>query len=286
MTNKYFFHQVDVFSKEPLLGNPLAVVHGADDLPKAQMAQFANWNNLSETTYIQKPVHPLADYRVRIFTPNTELPFAGHPTLGSCYAWLENGGVPKSTEFIYQECEVGLIKIRRENDLLSFSAPALLRTGPLDQETLENLLTALDLTSADVVQHQWVDNGPGWCALMLRSAEHVLRIKPDAQKLKSFKVGLIGPYSNSNEIDFEVRAFVVPFGITEDPVTGSLNAGIASWLINSGLSNTLLKNSTNTYTVSQGTALGRRGRVFVKKVGQDIWIGGNVVSCIQGSVRL
>jgi PhzF family phenazine biosynthesis protein len=283
---KYIFHQVDVFTKDPLFGNPLAVVHGADDLAQTQMAKFANWNNLSETTYIQKPINPLADYRVRIFTPTTELPFAGHPTLGSCYAWLENGGVPKSSEFIYQECEIGLIKIRRENDLFSFSAPNLIRTGPLEQDTLKNLLVALDLKPADVVHHQWVDNGPGWCALMLRSSEHVLSIKPDPEKLKGFKVGLIGPYLNSNEIDFEVRAFVVPFGITEDPVTGSLNAGIASWLLNSALSKDLLKNSPYSYTVSQGTALGRRGRVFVKKLGQDIWVGGNVVSCIQGSVHL
>ncbi len=279
MIKNYLFSQVDVFTHQPLLGNPLAVVHSADDLSDHRMAQFANWTNLSETTFLLNPVNPLADYRVRIFTPSTELPFAGHPTLGSCYAWLANGGTPKSSDFIIQECEIGLIKIRRDKDLLSFAAPPLIRTGPLDGSTLVKLADALGVNEADITAHQWVDNGPGWCAVMLKTAELVLSIKPDASKLKEFKLGVIGPYPSGGECDYEVRAFVVPFGITEDPVTGSLNAGIASWMTNSGL-------SKDNYTVSQGTALGRQGRVYIQKAAGDVWVGGHVAACVKGSVSI
>ena len=279
MFKDFSFHQVDVFTDQPLLGNPLAVVHQANDLSPAQMAQFANWTNLSETTFLLAPTDASADYKVRIFTPSAELSFAGHPTLGSCFAWLENGGRPKSSEFIIQECGVGLIKIRREKTFLSFAAPKLIKSGALDENTLLNLVDALGLNPEDIVLHQWVDNGPGWCAVMLKTAEQVLSIKPDVQKLQGFKLGVIGPYPKGSETDFEVRAFVVPLGITEDPVTGSLNAGLASWLINAGLVG-------ESYSVSQGTALGRKGRVFIKKTGDDIWIGGQVASCVKGTVSL
>ena len=279
MAKDYLFHQVDVFTNQPLFGNPLAVVHSADDLSDDRMSQFANWTNLSETTFLLNPINPLADYRVRIFTPSRELAFAGHPTLGSCHAWLANAGTPKSSDFIIQECEIGLIKIRRDKDLLSFAAPPLIRTGPLEKSTLVQLADALGVNESDITAHQWVDNGPGWCAVMLKSAEHVLSIKPDALKLKEFKVGVIGPYPSAGDCDYEVRAFVVPFGITEDPVTGSLNAGIASWMTSSRL-------SMDNYTVSQGTALGRRGRVFIQKMGGDIWVGGHVAGCIKGTVSL
>jgi len=279
MAKSYSFHQVDVFTNQPLLGNPLAVVHHADDLSTMQMQQFANWTNLSETTFLLKPSNPLADYRVRIFTPSAELPFAGHPTLGSCHAWMASGGKPKSNDFIFQECAVGLIKIRIEGDLLSFAAPNLIRTGALDEMTRTQLADGLNIFPDDIVMHQWVDNGPGWCAVMLKSADKVLSLEPDLAKLKGFKVGVIGPYPPNSEVNFEVRAFIVPYGINEDPVTGSLNAGIAKWLINAGLVG-------EGYVVSQGTALRRKGRVFVKRVGEDIWIGGHVTHCIEGMVHI
>jgi len=277
MTKKYAFHQVDVFTDKPLKGNPLAVVHRADDLSEKQMAEFANWTNLSETTYLLSPTNHLADYKLRIFSPSSELPFAGHPTLGSCYAWLAKGGKPKSGSCIIQECGVGLIKIRQDGARLSFSAPKLIKSGALDETTLNNLARGLGVQVSDFIDHQWVDNGPGWCAVMLKTAEQVLAIRPDKELLKDYKVGVIGPYAKGHDTNFEVRAFVMPFGINEDPVTGSLNAGIASWLINANL-------VAKSYTVSQGTVLGRNGRIFIEKVGEDIWIGGEIVPCIEGTV--
>ena len=277
MTKKYPFHQLDVFTDQALMGNPLAVVHGADELTEKQMAKFANWTNLSETTYLLKPSNELADYKVRIFTPSSELPFAGHPTLGTCYAWLANGGKPKSGDFIIQECGVGLIKIRRDGTKLSFAAPKLIKSGSLDEATLGKIAKGLGVNITDIVHHQWVDNGPGWCAVMLKTAEQVLAIVPDKQLLKAFKVGVIGPYLGGGETDFEVRAFVIPLGVDEDPVTGSLNAGIATWLIGDDLAG-------DSYTVSQGKALGRNGKIFINKIDDEIWVGGEVVGCIEGSV--
>ncbi len=279
MTQAYSFHQLDVFTHQALMGNPLAVVHAADDLSPELMARFANWTHLSETCFLLKPCHELADYKVRIFTPTVELAFAGHPTLGSCYAWLAQGGQPKSKDFIVQECGVGLIKIRQNGQQLSFAAPALIKSGPLEDAILSQLAQGLGVALSDITHHQWVDNGPGWCVVMLKTHEAVLAIRPDPQLLKDFKVGVMGPYPSGGDADYEVRAFAIPAGITEDPVTGSLNAGIARWLMREQMVG-------ERYSVSQGKALGRRGQIFIEKVGDDIWVGGEVVSCIVGEVSL
>jgi PhzF family phenazine biosynthesis protein len=275
--NTYRFHQLDVFSEKPLLGNALAVVHDASSLTDPAMAAFARWTNLSETTFLQAPSSREADYKVRIFTPENELPFAGHPTLGSCWAWLSAGGQPKSKEFIVQECGVGLVKIRRDGKRLAFAAPPLRRTGNIEEETLNKIAAGLGILRNDILGHQWVDNGPGWCAVMLKSAAAVLAVKPDYPKLLGLSLGLVGPQPKGSETHFEVRAFVPSLGVPEDPVTGSLNASIAQWLIGSG-------QAPDHYVVTQGTAMQRNGRVFIDKVGNEIWVGGHVVACVEGSV--
>jgi PhzF family phenazine biosynthesis protein len=273
------FTQLDVFSAVPLKGNPLAVVHTAQGLSEGTMAAFARWTNLSETTFLLPPADPDADYRVRIWTPGGELPFAGHPTLGSCHAWLAAGGVPQQGGVVVQECGVGLVRIRRSGGRLAFAAPPLRRTGPLDAEGLARIVRGLGIAAADVLHHQWVDNGPGWCAVMLRSAAQVLAVQPDWAVLGALKLGLIGAQAAGADTAFEVRAFVPGLGVPEDPVTGSLNAGLAQWLIGAGL-------APPAYVAAQGAALGRAGRVFVEQNGADIWIGGDVVTCIEGTVAL
>jgi len=275
MTN-YRFRQVDVFSAEPLKGNPLAVVHGADDWSDARMADFARWTNLSETTFLLAPTNPAADYRVRIFTTMRELPFAGHPTLGTCHAWLEAGGIPQG-EHIVQECEAGLVRIRRDGKRLAFAAPPLLRSGPLEDDLVERIVDGLGLDPDDVIGHQWVDNGPGWSAVLLRDRETLLDIRPDLGKILGMKLGIVARWGG--EADFEVRAFIPGDGMPEDPVTGSLNAGIAQWLIGADI-------APSRYVASQGTVLGRAGRVHVQQEGNDIWIGGDVVTCIEGGLTL
>jgi PhzF family phenazine biosynthesis protein len=271
------FHQLDVFTDTPYLGNPLAVVHDAQGLSNARMAAFARWTNLSETTFLLPPTDPQADYRVRIFTPGGELPFAGHPTLGSCHAWLTAGGAPRSHDTIVQQCGVGLVRIRRDGPRLAFAAPPLRRTGPVDDALLARIAAALGLTKSEILAHQWVDNGPGWCAVMLGSAERVLAVRPDWAALGDVKLGLIGPQPAGSDTDFEVRAFVPTLGVPEDPVTGSLNAGLAQWLMGAGL-------AASNYTVRQGTALGRAGKVFLDRIGNDIWVGGQVADCVAGTV--
>ncbi|ODT36900.1 MAG: phenazine biosynthesis protein PhzF [Lautropia sp. SCN 70-15] len=271
------FHQLDVFTDTPYLGNPLAVVHDAQGLSDARMAAFARWTNLSETTFLLPPTDPQADYRVRIFTPGGELPFAGHPTLGSCHAWLTAGGAPRSHDTIVQQCGVGLVRIRRDGPRLAFAAPPLRRTGPVDDALLARIAAALGLTKSEILAHQWVDNGPGWCAVMLGSAERVLAVRPDWAALGDVKLGLIGSQPAGSDTDFEVRAFVPTLGVPEDPVTGSLNAGLAQWLMGAGL-------AASNYTVRQGTALGRAGKVFLDRIGNDIWVGGQVADCIAGTV--
>ncbi|RVU49572.1 PhzF family phenazine biosynthesis protein [Rubrivivax rivuli] len=274
------FHQVDVFTAVPLKGNPLAVVHAAQGLGDAAMAAFARWTNLSETTFLLPPEHPQADYRVRIFTPGGELPFAGHPTLGSCWAWLAAGGQPQRSDVVVQECGVGLVRVKRDGTRLAFAAPPLRRTGPLEPELLQRITTALGLRAADVLGHQWVDNGPGWCALMLRSAAEVLAVKPDWAVLGNVKLGLVGAQPAGHDARFEVRAFVPGLGVPEDPVTGSLNAGLAQWLVGAGL-------APPAYVAAQGTALGRDGRVHVQRdEAGDLWIGGDVAAVIEGEVVL
>ncbi|MEY2620586.1 MAG: hypothetical protein RIT26_406 [Pseudomonadota bacterium] len=273
------FHQLDVFTDRPMRGNPLAVVHEAQGLSDADMAALARWTHLSETTFVLPPTDPGADYRVRIFTPGGELPFAGHPTLGTCQAWLWAGGQPRDPATIVQQCGVGLVRVRRDGPHLAFAAPPLRRTGPLDAPDLDTLCRALGLRPDQVQNHQWVDNGPGWCALMLRDAQTVLAVRPDLAALGTFKVGLIGPHPVGGVADFEVRAFVPAMGIGEDPVTGSLNAGLAQWLIGAGL-------APNPYRVRQGTCVGADGRVFLSSLGDDVWVAGQVVPCIQGQIEL
>ena len=275
---KHPFRQVDVFTAAPLLGNPVAVVHDADGITTEQMHAFTSWTNLSEATFLLPPTNPAADYRVRIFCPGRELPFAGHPTLGTCHAWLEAGGVPHG-EVIVQECGAGLVRIRRDGDVLAFAAPPLQRTGPLDEADVDRIARGLGLTRADIVDHQWCDNGPGWQAVLLESAEQVLAIEPDPALLAGLDVGVIGPHS-SGDIDAEVRAFFPGnSGLTEDPVTGSLNAALAQWLIGTG-------RLPDSYLAAQGTAMGRGGRVHVERVGDDIWIGGQCVTVIDGDVAI
>ena len=282
--SRHRFHQVDVFTARPLKGNPLAVVHGAADLDEATLAAFARWTNLSETTFLLPPTQAGAaagaDYRVRIFTPGGELPFAGHPTLGSCWAWLAAGGQPRDGGVVVQECGVGLVRVRRsEGGQLAFAAPPLRRTGPLDDALLARIHAALGLAPGAVLRHQWLDNGPGWCGVMLRSAAEVLAVRPDMAQLAGIKLGLLAAQPAGADSQFEVRAFVPDIGVPEDPVTGSLNAGIAQWLIGAGL-------APARYVAAQGAALGRAGRVHVQQQGADIWIGGDVVACIDGEVTL
>lgn len=272
------FRQVDVFTATPLLGNPVAVVEDAIDLSTEQMHAFTSWTNLSEATYLLAPTSEAADYRVRIFCPGRELPFAGHPTLGTCHAWLEAGGEPHG-DVIVQECGAGLVRIRREGDVLAFAAPPLQRGGPLDESDVARIAAGLGLSRADVVDHQWCDNGPGWMAVLLESADQVLRIHPDPHILAGLDVGVIGPHE-SGDVDYEVRAFFPGnSGLTEDPVTGSLNAALAQWLIGSG-------KAPESYLAAQGTAMGRAGRVHVMAEGEDIWIGGRCVTVIAGEVRI
>lgn len=271
------FKQVDVFSTVALKGNPVAVVLNADSLTDAQMADFARWTNLSETTFVLKPQNPEADYRLRIFTTLKELPFAGHPTLGSCHAWLEAGGTPKGEEII-QECSAGLIRIRRDAGQLAFTAPPLLRTGAVESELLQRICGGLGIELQAVVLARWVDNGPGWVALMLRDREQVLALNPDYAQLLGLSIGVVAPWNAAREGDeaqFEVRAFCAGEGMPEDPVTGSLNAGLAQWLIGEGL-------APARYVASQGTAMGRAGRVAIEQIGDDIWVGGSAVTCISG----
>jgi PhzF family phenazine biosynthesis protein len=274
---KRWFSQVNVFSTDPLGGNPLAVVHAAEGLSEAHMAALARWTNLSETTFLLPPTDPGADYRVRIFTPARELPFAGHPTLGSCHAWLAAGGKPRQPGVVVQQCGVGLVRVRSDGPRLAFAAPPLLRTGPLEPEVLAKIQKALALAPSDVVRHQWVDNGPGWCAVMLRSARQVLSLKPDWAALVPLKLGVVGPHESGHDAAFEVRAFVG--SAYEDPVTGSLNASLALWLIGAGL-------AKPAYVAAQGAALQRAGRVHVRKDGDEIWIGGDVVDVVRGEIDL
>jgi PhzF family phenazine biosynthesis protein len=286
--DKYRYTTVDVFTAEPLKGNALAVVHDAVGLSDATMQQFAQWTNLSETTFLLPPTDPKADYRVRIFFPTAELPFAGHPTLGSCHAWLAAGGKPRSRDEIVQQCGVGLVRVRRDGKRLAFAAPPLRRSGPVDDATVDSIARSLRIKRSAIHDSQWVSNGPGWVAVMLGSREELLALKPDLANFEPSdigvvapvpKVGAVAPLPNGEEALFEVRAFIGGGGPFEDPVTGSLQAGLAMWLIGSG-------RAPDRYVAVQGTALGRDGRVYVEKRGQDIWIGGDCVTLVEGKVEL
>ena len=271
------FRQVDVFTDTPYLGNALAVVLGADGLSDDQMRSFARWTNLSETTFVLAPRASGADYRVRIFTPTSELPFAGHPTLGTCHAWLEAGGRPAGADAIVQECDAGLITVRRTEAGLAFAAPPLVRGGPVDEPVAERVARGLGISRSDMVDIQWADNGPGWVAVLLASAEAVLAIQPGPLEMD---IGVAGPYPAGSPEALEVRAFSPQISGAEDPVTGSLNASLAQWLLGTG-------RLTAPYVASQGTAMGRRGRVHISQDGDgQVWVGGGTVTCIDGTVRL
>ena len=273
------FSQVDVFASELTSGNPVAVVHDADDLDDQQMASFARWTNLSETTFMLRPTVQGADYRLRIFTPGGELPFAGHPTLGSARAWLDADGKPSTQEQIVQECAAGLVRVRIDGDRLAFAAPPLLRDGPVDPIDLAEAITALGLTPDQVIDAAWADNGPGWVALLLDSSESVLGIDPDTSAFGVLdKIGVVGPHPPGTEAAFEVRAFF-PGAIGEDPVTGSLNASIGQWLTSTG-------RAPASYVAAQGTRLQRKGRVHVDLVGDDLWVGGQTTIGVTGTVAL
>ncbi|MBE1878029.1 PhzF family phenazine biosynthesis protein [Myceligenerans pegani] len=288
------FRQVNVFSATPTGGNPLAVVHDAEGLTDEQMAAFARWTNLSETTFLLPPTDPAADYRVRIFTPVHELPFAGHPTLGTAHAWLEAGGVPAG-EDVVQECGVGLVTVRRGTPagdaeparagsaLLAFAAPPLLRSGPVAEEDRSRVARALGIDAADIVRAAWVDNGPGWVGVQLRDAEAVLALRIDAARFDDLAIGVVGPHSPADRArlgaDVEVRAFVPGLGAYEDPVTGSLNAGLGQWLAGAVL--------PPSYVAAQGTLLGREGRAHVTKDDDgEVWVAGGTVTTIVGEVGL
>jgi len=283
----YQFRQVDVFTDTPYFGNPVAVVLGADDLrpnglspnglSTEQMQLFARWTNLSETTFVLPPRADGADYRVRIFTPSGELPFAGHPTLGTCHAWLEAGGHPANPDTIVQECAAGLITVRRTETGLAFAAPPLVRTGPVEEAVTERVTRALNIARSDIVDIAWADNGPGWVAVLLASAEAVLAVRPGRVE---DDIGVAGFYPDGSPEALEVRAFSPQITSVEDPVTGSLNASLGQWLLASG-------RVKGPYVASQGTAMGRRGRVHVSyDADGQVWVGGGSVTCVSGTVEL
>ena len=281
------FAQVDVFTAIPYLGNPVAVVLDGTGLSTEAMQAFTDWTHLSEATFVLPPTQPGADYALRIFCPGRELPFAGHPTLGSCHAWLDAGGMPQGAEVV-QECAVGLVRIRRDGQRLAFAAPPLRRSGPLPEDEVLRIAQGLGLARQDILHHAWCDNGPQWRGVMLASAEQVLALQPNAQVLAGMEVGVVAPLDEASQQStngpaeaFEVRAFFPGHGgLTEDPVTGSLNAALGQWLIGAGLAPTH-------YVARQGTALGRAGRVHVLRDAQgQVWVGGESVVCIKGQVTL
>ena len=272
------FSEVDVFATTPYSGNPVAVVLDGEGLSSEEMQRFAHWTNLSETTFVLAPTVADADYRVRIFTPVAELPFAGHPTLGTCHAWLEQGGAGGGRDVVVQECAAGLVPVRNTPDGLAFSAPPLLRSGAVEEELVGRIASVLGIERSAVVDSQWVDNGPGWVAVLLASAEEVLALSPGFDDLD---LGVVGPYPDGAEAAFEVRAFFPKDGtLVEDPVTGSLNASLAGWLLSTG-------RASVPYIASQGTVLGRSGRVGVSQDADGtIWVAGQTLTCVTGEVEL
>ncbi|WP_334122918.1 PhzF family phenazine biosynthesis protein [Glutamicibacter sp.] len=270
------FAQVDVFSSQPYRGNPVAVILDGEDLADEQMLEIAKWTNLSETTFLLPPTTN-ADYRVRIFTPGGELPFAGHPTLGSCHAWLENGGTPRDPALIVQECTAGLVQVRRDRGLLSFAAPPMLRTGELEADYLERIKTAFGITAEQVLAHQWVDNGPGWAVVRLATAQEVLDLEPDLSLIPEAVVGAIGAYPQGAQHAFEMRTFAPGVGVAEDPVCGSMNASVGQWLASTG-------EAGSGYRVSQGAKLGRSGEIAITADSSGkVWVGGATTTLFSGT---
>jgi PhzF family phenazine biosynthesis protein len=274
------FAQVDVFTTEPYRGNPVAVVLDASSLSGEEMQRIAHWTNLSETTFVLAPTEAEADYRVRIFTPSMELPFAGHPTLGTCHAWLATGGRPRGGgDSVVQECAAGLVPIRRSDGQLAFAAPPLIRGGDVDEADVERIARLLGISRSDIIGSQWADNGPGWVAVMLRDAEAVLALRPG--DIEELEIGVVGRHPDGGEAQWELRAFMNANGTAvEDPVTGSLNASVAQWLLSTG-------EATAPYVAAQGTVLGRRGRAHISQDEDGtIWVGGGTVTCVSGTVEL
>ncbi|WP_460073046.1 PhzF family phenazine biosynthesis protein [Streptomyces sp. YKOK-I1] len=274
------FVQVDVFSTSPYSGNPVAVVLDGTDLTGEEMQRLARWTNLSETTFVLPPTVPEADYRLRIFTPGGELPFAGHPTLGSARAWLDGGGTPRVADRIVQECAAGLVTVRRGEDTLSFAAPPRVHEGALDDTYLDRIVAAFGITRERVVAHQWVDNGPGWAVIQLATAEEVLALEPDLSLVPDAMVGAIGAYPAGAEYAFELRTFAPGAGVPEDPACGSMNAGVGQWLTSTGA-------APSHYRVSQGARLGRAARIEVAADADGtVWVSGAAVIRIRGAITL
>jgi len=278
------FKMIDVFSGQPFAGNPLAVVMDAEGLSTEQMQQITRWLNLSETAFLLPATTPEADYRVRIFTLSRELPFAGHPTLGSSHAWLEAGGQPRATDVTVQECGAGLVPVRRDGTGLAFAAPPLLRSGPVDDVLLGELGAVLGVHRDDIVDAQWADNGPGWVVVLLHDAEKVLAVDPDFSRYTggSLEVGLVGPYPEGSPVAYELRALFSGEGgeMREDPVTGSLNASVAQWLVKTG-------RFKPPFVVSQGTRLGRSGRPRIDEDAEGrLWVGGDTMTHVDGEIRV
>lgn len=273
---------VDVFSETAFRGNPVAVVHDADGLSDDDMLAVARWTNLSETAFLGVPTRAGADYRVRIWTTGGELPFAGHPTLGSAHAWLEAGGSPARPEVVVQECAAGLVEVRRQGERLRFAAPPLTRSGPVDEDELGRVRDALGLEPDDVLDAAWVDNGPGWMGLLLRTPEVVLGVEPDRSRAAGMKLGLAAVYPEgvrTDDVHLEVRAFYADDrDVGEDPVTGSLNAGLAQWLVPTG-------RLPDRYVAAQGGAIGRAGRVHVSVEDGTTWVGGSTHTLVAGTIR-
>ncbi|OCO98393.1 MULTISPECIES: PhzF family phenazine biosynthesis protein [unclassified Ensifer] len=276
----FVVQMVDVFGAEPLSGNPLAVVIGADALGTEELQRLTRWFNLSETAFLLSPSHPGADYRVRIFTLEREMPFAGHPTLGSCHAWLSAGHAPKRQTEIVQECGAGLVTIRRDQGRLSFGAPPLIRSGTPSKDELTEALHFLGIEPCEVVDAAWIDNGPGWLGIRLASAEKVLSLNPERRWPRRIDIGVVGPHAHG-DVAFEVRAFFSDHlgTIVEDPVTGSLNASLAQWLFAAGV-------VEEAYVAAQGTRLGRKGRIHVTRdEARQIWVGGETRTHVEGRLQ-
>jgi PhzF family phenazine biosynthesis protein len=278
MTRPRRFAQVDVFSTAPYLGNPVAVVLDAEGLSGGLMQRIARWTNLSETTFVFPPTRAEADYRVRIYTPEAELPFAGHPTLGTAHVWLDDGGKPGNSHVVVQECEAGLVRVRSDAGLLWFAAPPTIRSGDLDEDYLMRIVTAFGITRDQVIAHQWVDNGPGWAVIQLATAGEVLDLDPDLSQIPDAMVGAIGAHPPGSGQDYEMRTFAPHVGVSEDPACGSMNASVAQWLVRTGA-------VSAPYRVAQGRRLDRAGDITVRPDADGtVWVGGAVTTLFRGTV--
>lgn len=274
------FAQVDVFSDQPYRGNPVAVILDGEGLTDEEMHRVARWTNLSETTFVLPPTTEAADYRLRIFTPGGEIPFAGHPTLGSAHAWLEHGGAARDPEVVVQEVPAGLIEVRRGEGTLSFAAPPTTRTGDLESAYLDQVVAAFGISRGQVLSHQWIDNGPGWAVVRLATAQEVLDLEPDLSLIPEAMVGAIGAYPEGSAYAFEMRTFAPGVGVVEDPVCGSMNASVGQWLLRTG-------GVDGAYRVSQGARLGRAGEISITPdEAGTVWVGGATTTLFRGTATL